>query len=360
MDYSQGNHLHKQQWDYIHHPQDVIGWFEDDEEVEDHVYTGTGTYTIHSVWLSYFLDSKIFENGGESLSDLDIFKIIKPYLKKDYEEGGSTEIRGNKSFAFKYFEYDGNRICSIQDTEEFRIVGYLKTGNNQITKVVLWPYRQMSILDQIELIGMDNNEKEWQAVKMTNLYLSNEVAEQTAKDKEFTVDATIVATDIAFTVATAGVFTVGKTALQIGTKVSIGALTDFVLQVTILSMDGTDVESILEKIEYDQVAWSGVEILIDNWSTQVLLSCMRNSVNYLSENQGLDINFMVSSCGENALTGFFTNKVFNEKYFLLLKKVATKSPRVVADNLVRIGCDINTIAWISSKIGLDLIKYYSE
>ena len=34
MDYSQGNHLHKQQWDYIHHPQDVIGWFEDDEEGE--------------------------------------------------------------------------------------------------------------------------------------------------------------------------------------------------------------------------------------------------------------------------------------------------------------------------------------
>ncbi len=76
MDYSQGNHLHKQQWDYIHHPQDMIGWFEDDEEGEYKFFIDD--YSDYNISGSEKIISYIVENKYE-----EFISLIKSYNFKN-------------------------------------------------------------------------------------------------------------------------------------------------------------------------------------------------------------------------------------------------------------------------------------
>ncbi len=95
MDYSQGNHLHKQQWDYIHNPEVVIGWFEDDEEF---AYTNDDIIT--------FGVSKIDLNKYGFMTPSGVGFLLPPSVEK---------VRCHKvSGALYEFDYNGQTYTYVE------------------------------------------------------------------------------------------------------------------------------------------------------------------------------------------------------------------------------------------------------
>lgn len=74
MDYNNGTHLHKYQWDYIHDPQAMIAWVQDDDEA---AYTNTPIDENFTILFDH-----VFKNHR---------KNNYPYLEKINAELGNTE-----------------------------------------------------------------------------------------------------------------------------------------------------------------------------------------------------------------------------------------------------------------------------
>jgi len=143
MDYSQGNHLHKQQWDYIHHPQDVIGWFEDDEEGEEKVRSNgiliasfensllkpskiSINYRLHE-WRKKMKELYNIENAN--LNDYQLLLFVE-YERKfvyhfmvDLKESGNIKWHG--------LVYQGDVLITSKNRDDFKLhLGIIKKPHN--------------------------------------------------------------------------------------------------------------------------------------------------------------------------------------------------------------------------------------
>jgi len=77
---------------------------------------------------------------------------------------------------------------------------------------------------------------------------------------EFTLDAALV-------FCTSGMYSIGKTSIQVGSKFTMGAAIDITLQIALAKLGGFSTEEAYQQIVWSDVIYSGVETLHSKWAT---------------------------------------------------------------------------------------------
>lgn len=169
-------------------------------------------------------------------------------------------------------------------------------------------------------------------------------------------------TDILFTITTGGSYAFGKTALQVGTKVTVGMVVDVVLQAGIQSLAAESFEDAIKNIDYGQVAYSGVEALIPGWQTQALLSCIREASVESMQRAEFDFQKVSANCLRSILFNILSHRTLksDSRYFRAMQEAIEKSPGNVAKNLYKLGLDKDAIEWIAAHTGAELSKLIIE
>jgi hypothetical protein len=154
-------------------------------------------------------------------------------------------------------------------------------------------------------------------------------------DKDQAWEDVINFADLSLTVFTFGSYAGVKTAVKMGTKVTISMTIDFVCQAAIISLNP---EKDFTSIKYSDVAWSGASSVISNPYLSTAISTVRTGVfNAMSSDvEGFEEKLLVGvkAARIELIVGLITHgMVGNKSYLALLEKTFDSNPRGVFDNL---------------------------
>lgn len=184
------------------------------------------------------------------------------------------------------------------------------------------------------------------------------VYERTAGQDEFDIDWDLneFTLDAALVFCTSGMYSIGKTSIQVGSKFTMGAAIDITLQIALAKLGGFSTEEAYQQIVWSDVIYSGVETLHSKWATQSVMACMRTAYNEM----GLVYDYEMVSlrCGEIFLSNFLAKKLIgdNDRFSSLIRRSLGKDANETINGLWVLGLDKATVEWIVSRVLGDIPK----
>ena len=178
------------------------------------------------------------------------------------------------------------------------------------------------------------------------------------QDRKQAFDDAVLAADLTLTVFTLGTYAGVKTAVKIGTKVTIAMTIDFICQATIISLHPS---KNFKDVKFTDVAWAGASTLISNSKYSFIISPIRTAVLETYSRNPSSLNEALLSATETLTTEIIislmtNNTIGGTKYVRLLEKTFEKGPEVVFKRLVELGVTPDVIVSVSKQFANSTLK----
>ncbi|PKQ65981.1 hypothetical protein BZG01_12515 [Labilibaculum manganireducens] len=178
------------------------------------------------------------------------------------------------------------------------------------------------------------------------------------QDRKQAFDDAVLAADLSLTVFTLGTYAGVKTAVKVGTKVTIAMTIDFVFQAAIISLDP---EFNFTDVKLTDVVWSGASSLIKDPKMNIVISSIRGALKgaYEESDKGFEEASLVAlEIMENEIIiAIITHGLVGQTNYLnLLEKTFKKSPKAVYDKLISLGIKPKDIQSVSNQFVSNALK----
>lgn len=166
-------------------------------------------------------------------------------------------------------------------------------------------------------------------------------------------DLSDFAIDMILSIGTFGVLKVGKSAVQIGTKISVGALIDIILQIGLAKLDGSTTEEAVSNVVWSDAIYSGVETLHKRWVNASLMSALRiamKEIPYIRNSD--DVIAIHVKCGESLIANLLAHRLIgaNDRFAKIIRKCLHNNASETINGLWALGCDKDLVEWIVARV----------